>query len=87
MHSNLYSIVSYIIFYTIEYTLPVMVSCTDCNQKFRTYIPGTDCLLPDGSLQCHQEPQDTCPECSGGYGIHFNTDIFPDMAENLGYSS
>ena len=64
-----------------------MVSCIECGTQFRTYIPGTDCLQPDGTVQCHQEPHDTCPDCSGGYGIHLNFDLFPEMAKNLNYGN
>ena len=57
------------------------MQCVECSADFCTYIPGTDCLLPDGTIQCHQEPQDSRPSCSGGYGIHLNQDLFPEIAK------
>ena len=40
-----------------------------------------DCLLPDGNIECHQEPQLMCPDCDSGYGLHKNQDLFPHLLE------
>ena len=64
----------------VGYTLPKITTC-ECGQKFRTYVPGKDCLLPDGNIECHQEPQLLCPDCDSGYGLHMNQDLFPHLLE------
>ena len=48
-------------------TLPKLANCVDCNQQFRTYVPNTDCLLPDGNLVYYKESQTLCQECSGAF--------------------
>ena len=41
----------------VGYTLLIMSMCIECGNKFCTYKPGKDCLLPNGNVECHQEPQ------------------------------
>ena len=54
----------------VGYTLPIMSTCIDSSNNFRTYKPGKDCLLSNGHVECHQEPQLKCPDCDSGYGLH-----------------
>ena len=63
----------------VGYTLPIMSMCIECGNKFRTYKTGKDCLLPNGNVECHQEPQLKCPDCDCGYGLHMNQDLFPHL--------
>ena len=52
----------------------------ECGGKFRTYIPDTHCLMPDGSTQLHVDPQDLCPECDpAAYGLFLNEDLYPHL--------
>ena len=67
-------------FFFKEYTVPIITDCIKCGQKFRTYIPNTDCKLPDGTIQCHQQPQDECPDCDFTVlGSILNEDLFPGL--------
>ncbi len=65
-------------FLIAKYTGPVIETCDDCSKPYRTYIPGADCILPDGGLFRHHEPQLKCPECDpNGFGQFMNEDLFP----------
>ena len=53
-----------------------------CCQPFRTYVPGIDTIMPDGSSFFYSTPQDECPACDGGnWGWQWNQDLFPEFAE------
>ncbi|XP_019861115.1 PREDICTED: uncharacterized protein LOC109589478 [Amphimedon queenslandica] len=67
--------------YKHGYTLPRLIHCVECSQLFRTYVPNTDCLLPDGNLVYCKESQTICPECSGGSFLSINEDLFPHLAQ------
>lgn len=63
-------------YWTITYTLFILflangvmkATCIECGVEFRTYIPGRDCFLDDGSLVgCHQQPEEKCPLCEPSY--------------------
>ena len=56
-------------FIIIGYTLPVLRNCLECDKLYCTYLPGKDCLLPNGDVECHQEPQLLCPDCDCGYRL------------------
>ena len=47
---------------TTKTTGPVIKNCETCSQRFRTYIPNSDCIMPDGMSFCYREPQNECPE-------------------------
>ncbi len=56
------------------------MNCIECSQQFRTYIPGTHCLMPDGGITCHQEPLLHCPDCEyDGIAMALNKDLFPHL--------
>ena len=79
---GLFMVVITKIMFLLGYTLPKIVNCLDCNQKFRTYVPNTDCLLPDGNVVFYKEPQTLCPECTGGVFLSINEDLFPHMVHD-----
>ena len=67
-----------------KYTEPVLYKCMDCGRDYRTYVPGTDCELPDGSVQRHQEPQNCCPDCDFTVvGAMLNMDLFPHLQSQI----
>lgn len=66
-------------FISLGYTRPILSSCIECHETFRTYVPGTDCLLPDNTVVCLQEPTEKCPNCSGGSWLCINEDLFPHL--------
>lgn len=68
-------------FIIIGYTLPVLKNCRECDKQYRTYLPGKDCLLPNGDVECHQEPQLLCPDYDCGYGLHMNQDLLSHLLE------
>ena len=58
----------------------VVTACIQCNQPYRTYVPGTICKLPDGGLVFYREPHVLCPLCDPeGYGTFMNGDLLPDL--------
>ncbi len=66
-----------------RYTKPVMEECISCGKTFRTYIPGSSCLMPDGGIICHEEPMSECPDCDfNGIGVALNGDLFPHLVVN-----
>lgn len=59
-----------------------MQDCTECQRPFRTYIPGKDTLMPDGSSFFYSYPQDVCPSCDrANWGWQWNKDLFPEFAD------
>ena len=70
---------------TIIYLLTVstkakVASCQGCGKNFYTYIPDTNCLMPDGSSLFYQEPQLLCPLCDDHeFGWWYNVDLFPEF--------
>ena len=59
-----------------------MQDCTECQQAFRTSVPGVDTVMPDGSSFFNSSPQHLCPRCDESqWGWHWNKDLFPDVAD------
>ena len=59
----------------------VISSCAECNRKFRTYVPETVCVLPDGSSVFYRDAQMLCPLCDpNGFREFINQDLFPEIA-------
>ena len=69
-------------FYLLGYTLPKIRVCVECAQQYRTYIPNTDCLFPDGKIVYYKQSQDKWPDCSGGSFLSINEDLFPHLVKN-----
>jgi hypothetical protein len=44
-------------------TEAVIQPCRTCSRPFRTYVPGTNCVMPDGTSFSYSEPQEECPCC------------------------
>ena len=62
------------------YTESVIKTCAGCVREFRTYVPETVCMLPDGGSVFYQDPQLLCPICDPeGYGAFMNRDLFPEL--------
>ena len=40
-----------------------MKECCQCGREYHTYIPNTDCEMPDGTSVFYREPQHECPAC------------------------
>ena len=58
----------------------VLKECVDCGREFRTYVPETMCILPDGGSVFYNEPQTKCPLCDvEGYGGFMNKDLFTEL--------
>ena len=56
--------------------------CITCTEPFRTYIPGVDTTMPDGTSFFYSDPQDECPACDiANWGWQWNTNLFPQFAE------
>ena len=52
-----------------------MKQCRQCSQEFCTYIPGTDCMMPDGASVFYSDPQEDCPNCDpNNWGAAWNKD-------------
>ncbi len=67
-----------------RYADPVLKNCVECSTEYRTYVPGTSCILPDGGIQCHQEPQLSCPDCDFTViGAMLNMDLFPHLQSQV----
>ena len=49
-----------------------MKNCITCSQPFRTYIPGIDTVMPDGSSFFYSVPQDECPVGDFLSDVHFS---------------
>lgn len=61
-------------------TETVFKECVDCGREFRTYVPETMCILPDGGSVFYNELQTKCPLCdTEGYGGFMNKDLFPEL--------
>lgn len=61
-----------------EQTEAVIKQCCQCTRKFRTYIPNTDCVMPDGVCVFYSNAQDECPECDPDHwGWAWNKDLIP----------
>ena len=55
-------------------------ACQGCARDFYTYIPDTDCKMPDGSTLFYQDPQLLCPLCDDQeFGWWFHIDLFPEF--------
>lgn len=64
-------------------TESVIKQCTVCSKPFRTYVPDTDCVMPDGASFFYSYPQDECPACDENcWGWQWNTDLFPQFADH-----
>lgn len=61
-------------------TEPVISTCADCGQPYRTYVPDSICNLPNGGSVTYTEPQLLCPICDpSGFGVFMNEDLFPEL--------
>ena len=59
-----------------------MKECVNCSEMFRTYLPGVDTTMPDGSSIYYSDPQNECPACDvSNWGWRWNTDLFPEFAK------
>ena len=63
----------------LGYTLPRIIAFLKCGQKFRMYVPNTDCLLPNGNLVYYKDSRDLCPECDNFTDLDINEDLFPHV--------
>ncbi len=45
-----------------RYTEPIMQNCAQCGMEYQTYVPNTDCQLPDGGVRRNVEAQIYCPD-------------------------
>ena len=62
-------------------TKAIVASCQECGRDYFTYIPDTNCQMPDGSKLFYQEAQLLCPVCdSEEFGWWFNQELFPELA-------
>ena len=69
-------------FSLVTETEAVILPCKSCSRPFRTYVPMTDCLMPDGTTFFYSEPQDECPCCDiNQWGSHWNKDLFPEISD------
>ena len=60
----------------------ILQDCSGCGQQFRTYVPGKDTLMPDGSSFFYSSPQTECPVCdTANWGWQWNKDLFPEFAD------
>ena len=60
----------------------VMKNCSECQEAFRTYVPGVDTLMPDGTSFFYSSPQNLCPGCDpSNWGWQWNQDLFPQFAD------
>ena len=56
------------------------MDCNACGRPFRTYVPDSFCVLPNGGMVTYVDPQLECPLCdSHGYGDFMNSDLFPEL--------
>ena len=59
-----------------------MKDCSECHRSFRTYVPGEDTLMPDGSSFFYTHPQNECPACDEeNWGWRWNIDLFPEFGD------
>ena len=72
-------------FFLVKETEAVILPCKTCSLPFRTYyVPGTNCLMPDGTTLYYSEPQDECPCCDiTQWGAHWNKELFPQLDDQL----
>ena len=71
-------------FFLVKETEAVILPCKTCSLPFRTYVPVTNCLMPDGTTFYYSEPQDECPCCDiTQWGAHWKTIYFHNWMINF----
>ena len=69
---------------TIHCIVSTKPKVASCGKDFYTYIPNTNCLIPDGSSPFYQEPQLLCPLCDDHeFGWWYNVDVFPEFKAHV----